>query len=612
MERIKLKRLIVVLFLISLIIYNISLLLALKNGLVYLGDEPHYLLITHSLVFDKDLNLRNNYLNGDYKSFYPGELGFHAHYGKKGENFWYSFHLPALPVFLIPFYWFSLKLPILMNYLPRALITLFVSFSGVQLFLLLQRFGISRINSLLVWLIYSFSSPVLFYSFHIYPDPVALSLSIYLIRKFFDLNYRKLDRLFIPLAFFILPWLGAKYILTAIPILLLGLYISIKRIREFKIIIYSFLSLLISYIIFLSLLYQWFGSFSTLSLYHGVLTDENVSYIKDLLFKSIPFTMRLETFLGYLYDQRDGLLFYSPIYFFFFPGLFEMWKRRRLDTILILFISIPFIVNYSFLTHRGGASPQARPILPVFYIFPIFLSFFVEKNRDKFFRAIFYFSCLLSIIFAFILLKNPLFLYQPTTHEVQERSGALFNYLSNFFFYFPSLLPSYIKSDTSYYLPNYIWLIITVIFVFLYLIREIIKTANLEILAIYTILAILSVHFVLFPHGFLEGSKKIIYDLKTKVSFHSIPENIEIERDFIKVNSKGKFKIPFTSFKKIEKFRINYRGDGKIFVSNTLALKGESMENPKYLRIKGRYLYVLRVFSYGPMVIEFYPKAKGQ
>jgi len=576
-----------------------------------LGDEPHYLLITHSIIFDRDVNLRNNYLNMDYKKFYPGELGFHAHYGKKGEDYWYSFHLPGLSFLLIPFYWLSLKFPFLINYLPRSFITIVISFSGIQLFLLLSQSGISRFNSFLVWFLYSFTSPILFFSFHIYPEPISLAISLYLIRKFIFLNFKKLDFLFIPLSFFLFPWLGAKYILIAIPIIILGFYFSFNQKRSLKIILLSFLSLSVSYLIFLYFLYQWFGSFSTLSLYHGVLTKESVSYIKDLIIRRIPLTMRIETLLGYFYDQRDGLLFYSPIYFFSLLGFFEMLKREKKKAISLLLISIPFLLNYSFLTHRGGASPQARPILPIFFIFPIFLSYFLEYGKGRFLRFLFFSSVIISAVISIILLKNPPFLYQPTTHDVNDRNGALFLYLSNFWLPLPSLLPSFIKADTSYYLPNYIWIGLTVIFISGYLLRQKLRLKiDFETLGMIILSILFSLYFVLFPRGFLYGSKKVIYDLKTKVSFHSIPENIEIQRERIFVEGKGEFKVPFTSFEKIEKISVFYEGIGKIFLGDKMIPNNTILKNPPSIKFKNRYLYLLRIFSEGRMVIKFLPSSE--
>ncbi len=38
--------------------------------MTFSGDEPNYLLTTHSLLADRDINLENNYRNRDYFHFY--------------------------------------------------------------------------------------------------------------------------------------------------------------------------------------------------------------------------------------------------------------------------------------------------------------------------------------------------------------------------------------------------------------------------------------------------------------------------------------------------------------------------------------------------------------
>ena len=60
------------------------------------GDEPHYLIITQSLLYDGDLKIEDNHRRGDYRAYYDAELPPHA--GRLGRNReMYSLHAPGLP-----------------------------------------------------------------------------------------------------------------------------------------------------------------------------------------------------------------------------------------------------------------------------------------------------------------------------------------------------------------------------------------------------------------------------------------------------------------------------------------------------------------------------------
>ena len=67
------------------------------------GDEPHYLIISQSLLADGDLRIENNHQQRDYRRFWGGEL--RPDYIKRGLNGEiYSIHAPGLPVLLLPAY----------------------------------------------------------------------------------------------------------------------------------------------------------------------------------------------------------------------------------------------------------------------------------------------------------------------------------------------------------------------------------------------------------------------------------------------------------------------------------------------------------------------------
>jgi hypothetical protein len=65
------------------------------------GDEPHYLVITQSLLKDGDLQIENNHQRRDYAPYYGGDLA--PHYLVPGLNGKiYSIHAPGLPVLVMP------------------------------------------------------------------------------------------------------------------------------------------------------------------------------------------------------------------------------------------------------------------------------------------------------------------------------------------------------------------------------------------------------------------------------------------------------------------------------------------------------------------------------
>ena len=54
------------------------------TGLFPSGDEPHYLVITQSLLRDGDLKIQNNHQRGDYREYYPADL--EPHYLTRGTD----------------------------------------------------------------------------------------------------------------------------------------------------------------------------------------------------------------------------------------------------------------------------------------------------------------------------------------------------------------------------------------------------------------------------------------------------------------------------------------------------------------------------------------------
>jgi hypothetical protein len=68
------------------------------------GDEPHYLIITQSLIKDGDLRIENNHRARDYASYYKAQLPPDMlRRGRDGQI--YSIHAPGLSVLVLPGFW---------------------------------------------------------------------------------------------------------------------------------------------------------------------------------------------------------------------------------------------------------------------------------------------------------------------------------------------------------------------------------------------------------------------------------------------------------------------------------------------------------------------------
>src|SRR6187401_3478505 len=152
------------------------------------GDEPHYLMVAESLVSDGDLDVANNYRNGDGRWFGNETLesGPHAHAALDGRV--WSTHDIGLPIVLVPVYAAATRASVLLpdSWLERirqprglfaySLVSLsLVVLTATGLGLLVNAFSrhASSARAALVVLAVGVSPPVLSHAFLVFPETVA-------------------------------------------------------------------------------------------------------------------------------------------------------------------------------------------------------------------------------------------------------------------------------------------------------------------------------------------------------------------------------------------------------------------------------------------------------
>lgn len=455
------KRLARLVFVISLSVY-----LLYSSGLIvpaqpFTGDEPHYLLIAESLLEDGDVNVYNNQRDKDYSAFYPGELESHAYPGKKGDDHLYSRHFFALSVMIAPSYALG-KTVVRWNaswsndpearrrilvFFARLPLCLSTALLGLLLFLLVLDLTDKRGLSVLVWAVFSFTSPLLFFSHLLYPEiPLGL-LCLFVFRCCVFKKDRSFSKLLISgAAVALMPWFGVKYLPLAA--LLFGAVVFTMRSggnaagywRKAAVL---FLPAALSAGFYLLFFWSIYGNFSPVSVYTGVVPGLRLAAHSEK-FLRFPILRVLERSLGYLIDQKYGILVYSPFYLLGMAGLyFHSLRRRREASVLLVVLAGYWVFSANY--YWGGFCPPGRPVIPVLWIWALFLAAALKEEQTPFRKAVCSTTLLLSSWVTWAALKDPWILY----HEefASELGGDLLyskitRALSNSFVKFHSLFPS--------------------------------------------------------------------------------------------------------------------------------------------------------------------------
>jgi hypothetical protein len=608
------------LFAAAFLVYTLCTFILINRGVTFSGDEPYYLMTTHSLYQDGDINVANNYEEQDHFEFYSREdnprlkLPMYARAGRKGRSHIYPINLSGISFLILPHYWLSrLFEGPMRTFILKGSLALWAVLLGLQLYLFVLDRWKREETALKLWALYAFTAPILFYATHLYPEvPIAL-FCLYIFRKLTgEVPPSTRQMLFMGSVLGLFIWFGLKYNMIFGPFLLVGIYLLLKEHKAGWKIVSFIAPPLLSFGLFYIYVFTLYGSFSPFSVYEGVMTPDKVQAFKEMMV-SIPVMLRVDTFLDYFLDQRDGLLLYSPLYFFAFLGMVEAFRRRKREFWILLFLIVPYIFNYAFFSHRQGHSPQGRILAPITWAAVIFIAYFVVHNRKKGFAFLFRICAALSLAAAALLLCHPSFLYQPTTHEFTARPGEMFVYLSNLHVFLPRFLPSFIKIDNLGYIPNYVWIAALLALVILYILRSSDKPMNRPVRS-GTVLVLCGAAlwlWVLHPRTALYPTQVFRYSNQAALGFY----NLEIGKGVV---AKGEaelylhipktYRILFSSKRPLERIKVKYGSEqGKYDLRFSLfdlppeedttayELKEIDLDLPVYFPFRNLYLYEINL-----------------
>jgi hypothetical protein len=335
-----------------------------------MGDEPHYLLIAESLRSDGDLDLENNYANGDSAKFGASGLKQELHARRSRTGQLMSVHDIGVPLALLPPYTIAKVLAGLPSqaalqrfHMNRGLFTYslislviiaIVTWAAVIVLGALEREGLSRGLAASVVLVAWLSAPVLSNSFVVFPEPFALLVTACAVALWTAprSGWRGRDSAVI-LALGALPWFHKKYALFAVALLGIALWRRRDELKELSTasrIRLAAMFLTPPLALALWTLHTW-GNLA------GPLAVDRLPFSWSAFSHGI---------VGLFVDRENGLIWWAPVYALL-PAAW--WLRRRELTIWLLPVVALLIPCAAHDQWWGGFSPAGRfmvPLVPVF------------------------------------------------------------------------------------------------------------------------------------------------------------------------------------------------------------------------------------------------------
>ncbi|HSP17450.1 MAG TPA: hypothetical protein VLV78_22085 [Thermoanaerobaculia bacterium] len=309
---------------VALLVYALMIPAMLRTPID--GDEPFYLLITESIVHDRDLNLANQYRDLAHSA--TGRTDLRPQLGDPvgGHGEQPSRHEPFLPLLLVPGYFIGRLAGAI------ATIALFGALLVRSTVRLLEDEGIDDATARAVFPLFAFGPPILFYSARIWPEVPAAFFFVETIR---GVRARAAQR-WIP-AVFALTLIKLRFILVAVPLIFRSLSRRTIAVAAVAIIV--------------PLVVVWFVSGSPTSVHSW----------RELL----PVQPRLYTigFFGLILDGAAGILFQAPFYLL---GVLALARWRDMPGAYRLGMASSLIYIVTLVPRaewHGGWSPPLRYIV---------------------------------------------------------------------------------------------------------------------------------------------------------------------------------------------------------------------------------------------------------
>ncbi len=315
------------------------------RGVVPAGDEPHYLVITQSLLRDGDLLIENNHKRGDYQAYFTGDMAKADYIVRADDGQIYSIHSPGISVLVLPGFAVA-------GY-PGAVATVILCTAAASAlawytaWLLTASIG----GAWFAWAAVFLTAPYFFQTFTIFPDGVGGLLTmagIWLLAQFeMRRSVGRWQLFLVGVVLALLPWFHTRFSILAAgcgAVLVARLLAEPERTAR----VMAFIAApVISAMAWFSYFWIIWGTPNPAAPY-GTETNTAVGNIGRGL-------------AGLLIDQQFGLIANAPIYGLAVVGMVALARHRKRLAFELIVIAAPYMLATSaFHMWWGGVSAPAR------------------------------------------------------------------------------------------------------------------------------------------------------------------------------------------------------------------------------------------------------------
>ncbi len=432
------------------------------------GDEVHFMVLTHSLIFDHDFDVGNNYANGDYKEEYPppppGEMRGYPYASMERDNLVYvphephvvrNFrgqlmlqHDPGFPILLVPGYALDKR--------EGALLTMALigAAGAAAIFEISLALGASVGSALLTVALFCFTSPYWVFTQSALSDLGGGVGIVWIALQFFRYRRRERDRYLVLAGVLIavMPWLNIRWWSLAGPaFLVLCAWILRRTWGDWPALTGKLSCLIVPNLVGLA-------AFAALD---KALFDTYLPNASMLLLRKIQPQFELHPLhglLGMFFDQSYGLLPTAPLYVAVAAGMLVLYRRDRW-AFAMLFLPVlgylPFIAfsRYWF----AGWNAPARYVVSASTLLVPAAALVLNRKVRWVVMLLALWSVLISILFT----VNP-FLRMPSVWELYQMSMLVeffHDHIHTPVYSILSVYPNMMRARTQDWLRGWFWLV---------------------------------------------------------------------------------------------------------------------------------------------------------